>query len=371
MKGERRSEAIWIEKKGYWQIKVQKDGVRKGFTSSTPGRKGKHQAETKADKWLETGTESMRFDAAWREFLNWQKEHNAEPTYIKHEQIGRLYIEPVVGRKCVADITPIIWQRCIDNGVKMGLSKRSCTNIRQTITTFLSYARRNRWDITPVLPGDLTISGKAPEEKEKRVLQPDDIRLLFAEETFQRSNRTVTAWYIHAWRLLVATGLRRGELCGLKVDDIAGSVINIKRSINSLGQVTTGKNSNARRTIAKTEIVRGILTDQAAMLATHGIKSPWVFPDEYGEMPSPNGVYKQWTAYARQHGMQLSLHEMRHTFISLAKADMPLELLKATVGHSDSMDTFGVYGHEIDGERERAAGIVDDIFGKILHGKNN
>ena len=28
MKGERRSEAIWIESKKYWQIKVQKDGVR-------------------------------------------------------------------------------------------------------------------------------------------------------------------------------------------------------------------------------------------------------------------------------------------------------------------------------------------------------
>ena len=38
---ERRSEAIWIESRKLWLLKVQKDGVRKPFQSSTPGRKGK------------------------------------------------------------------------------------------------------------------------------------------------------------------------------------------------------------------------------------------------------------------------------------------------------------------------------------------
>ena len=45
---------------------------------------------------------------------------------------------------------------------------------------------------------------------------------------------------------------------------------------------------------------------------------------------------------------------------------MPLELLKATVGHSSQMDTLGVYGHEINGEKERAAQIIDTVFGRIL-----
>ena len=46
---------------------------------------------------------------------------------------------------------------------------------------------------------------------------------------------------------------------------------------------------------------------------------------------------------------------------------MPLELMKATVGHSESMNTYGVYGHEIEGERERAAQIIDGIFNGILN----
>ena len=38
-----------MEKQQRWQIKVQKNGVRKGFTSSTPGRRGKHEAEYNED----------------------------------------------------------------------------------------------------------------------------------------------------------------------------------------------------------------------------------------------------------------------------------------------------------------------------------
>jgi len=61
MAKERRAEAVWIEARSRWQINVQRDGKRKTFTSSTPGRKGKHEAEGKADDWLEAGQPERRF----------------------------------------------------------------------------------------------------------------------------------------------------------------------------------------------------------------------------------------------------------------------------------------------------------------------
>ena len=50
---ERKNEAQWIESRQRWQIKVQVDDKRKTFTSYTPGRKGKVEAERKADRWIE------------------------------------------------------------------------------------------------------------------------------------------------------------------------------------------------------------------------------------------------------------------------------------------------------------------------------
>lgn len=44
----------------------------------------------------------------------------------------------------------------------------------------------------------------------------------------------------------------------------------------------------------------------------------------------------------------------------------PAQLLKAFVGHSESMDTFGVYGHEVAGEKRRAAKIIDNVFERII-----
>lgn len=362
MKSERRSEAIWVESRERWQVNVQRDGQRKTFTSTRTGRKGKHEAEAKADKWLEAGTESMRIDAAWKLFLDWQKAHTGTANYNKHESMGRLYILPTLGKRRLSDIRPTGWQKCIDAGAAAGLSKRSCENIRSSITAFLRHARRERWEYERLEDGDLHIPRSAPPEKPKRVLKHDDIRTLFSDPCIIYYGKPVEAHYIHAWRLYVVTGMRRGELCGLRVEDIGEKAITIRRNINSLKEVTTGKNDNARRTFAITNAARQILEDQKHMLDEKGIVSPWVFPNKYGEEPDPNAVYDQWATYRKQHGIAASIHELRHTFISIQKADMPLALLKSVVGHSDSMDTLGIYGHEVDGDQERAAAIIDEKF---------
>ena len=369
MPTERRSEAIWIEAKGYWQVKVQKDGVRKGFTSSIKGRKGKHAAETKADKWLESGLEEMRFADAWAEFIADQKKRTSESNWRKHEQYFDHYIRPNVGARKLSGITPVVWQLCIDAAAVKGLSRRTCINIRATITCFIKYAHRARWNIQRLEDGDLIIPRQAAPIKEKRILQPDSIRLLFADPCIIRYGKKVIAQYSYAWQFLVVTGLRRGELCGLKNDDIKGNILSVKRSINNNLQETSGKNDNARRTIELSKTAMEVLQNQRTMLADKNIKSSWAFPDKYGERSNPNNIYDQWRTWCSQHDLKLSLHEIRHTFISINKADLPLELMKSVVGHSSSMDTFATYGHEIDGDRHRAAEIIDSVFDNILHSK--
>lgn len=363
---QRRSEAIWIESKKYWQVKVQKDGKRRAFTSSTKGRKGKHEAEAKADEWLESGTEDMRYPAAWSAFIATQTERTGTANVSKLEQLNRLYIAPKVGEKKLSNITPIIWQSCIDSAAQNGLSERTCVNIRACINEFVAFALRARWSVQRLEKGDLVIPKTAAAKKEKIVLQPSEIRELFSDPTFPRYGKASEAHYAYAWRFLVVTGLRRGELCGLRKEDLDGHTLTIKRSINSDNEITEGKNRNARRTIELTGIAQQVLADQAAMLKRKGIVSPWVFCDQYGDRPNPNAVYDQWNTYRKHHGMKSSLHELRHTFISVNKSDLPLELMKSVVGHSESMNTFGVYGHEIEGDRQRAAAIIDNVFREIL-----
>ena len=56
----RTNTAKWIESAQRWQINVQKDGVRKTFTSAKPGRTGQREANAKADAWLEKGIQNRK-----------------------------------------------------------------------------------------------------------------------------------------------------------------------------------------------------------------------------------------------------------------------------------------------------------------------
>ena len=115
------------------------------------------------------------------------------------------------------------------------------------------------------------------------------------------------------------------------------------------------------------EHAKEILNNQEQMLKDAGIISPYVFPNDKGELLNPNLLWKKWDVCRKEHGISSSLHEMRHTFISVAKADIPEQILKQAVGHSKSMDTFGIYGHKVDGEMNKFASTVDNIFDAILN----
>lgn len=71
---------------------------------------------------------------------------------------------------------------------------------------------------------------------------------------------------------------------------------------------------------------------------------------------------KRWVRYRDQAGLsKATLYELRHTFVSMVK-QLPEGLIKPLVRHSKSMDTFGTYGHELTGEMQSTAKLVQDIF---------
>lgn len=45
---------------------------------------------------------------------------------------------------------------------------------------------------------------------------------------------------------------------------------------------------------------------------------------------------------------------------------LPAGLIKSLVGHSQDMDTFGVYGHEPEGDAQQQANALNSIFSRLL-----
>lgn len=360
----RAAEARWDELRGRWQINVQKDGARKTFLSSVKGRRGKADAEAKADEWLEAHTASdVRFDQEWDHYLDVVRSTTGIANATKIESMGRLYLLPIIAHTKLSNITSAKWQSCIDSAFKAGLSKRSCENVRAIITSFYRHCKKARLPLEE--PFSLTIP-RGARRAVRKILQPNDLRLLFSEDSITHYNKPQECFYIYAFRLIVILGLRRGELCGLRSADLKKNILHIQRSINSINEITTGKNENANRYIALPQRAQRVLEDQKRMLKRYGIVSPWLFPSIEGEQTESNSLYKYWYTYRNQHGIRSSLHELRHTMVSVLKSDVPEALLKMMVGHSEAMDTHGVYGHVLNGDLERTARIVDDVYNRIL-----
>lgn len=363
----RTNTAKWIESAGRWQINVQKDGIRKTFVSSKPGRTGQAEANRKADRWLDDGISNAKIKVkqASEQYIESLKLSTSKSHWIKYESAFRNHINPYIGTIRIESITEQHLQDVIDRAYGKGLAKKSLMNLRACLVSFIKYCRKNK--LTSLLPEGLTIPREA-KVCDKHILQPDDLKTLFSEDTTMYRGKVVQDSLIYAYRFHVLTGLRPGELAGLMWSDIKDGTVYLRRSINVLGETTAGKNQNARRNFALNIFTSAIIEEQKKQLEEQGINSKYVFCDKWGDPLKSVNYYKRWSAYRNHHNMPpVTPYELRHTFVSAVKS-LPEGYLKNLVGHSKDMDTYGVYSHEMDRDMSETAALVQGIFAQILAG---
>lgn len=362
----RKNEAKWIESRSRWQINVQADGVRRTFTSATPGRKGKIEAERKADKWFSEMLidENTRCEILLDKWLEKLKLSTSRSNWLPVQGRINKWIKPVIGTKRINRLTQNDLQAVIDNAYSVGgLAAKTLKNIRGDLMAFIKFCRGA--NTTSFHPEELSIPASA-KKSSKGIVGADDIKKLFESSQTLYYGAVVDDFFVNAYRFQVVTGLRPGELIGLQWSDITGSKVSLSRSINDYGEVTQGKNENAARTFILGKTARSILEAQRQMLADVRLISPYVFPDRDGKVVNQQMYRKSWKRYCKYNGMtETTPYELRHTFVSI-NDEMPSGLKKMVVGHSQSMDTEGIYGHLKQGDMEKAAGYIDRAFGDIL-----
>lgn len=366
--GKRVNTAVWLEKQQRWQIKVQKDGVRRTFTSAKPGRTGQREANRKADLWLDEGISSTtkRCSELWGEFLISVKA-TAGSSYVEQvEKFGRNYILPVIGVRRISDLSAGMLQDVLNRAYKEGclnpdgkrksagnLSRKTLQGIRGVEMAFVKWARQHQY--TSLRPEDEVVVPKGARTKGKRILQPDSLRILLSTDTRVIRGKVETDENIHAYRLAVMTGLRPGELLGLRVGDVAGNRLHLSRAINTLNEETSGKNENALRVLILHPLA---VAELKAQLQQRAFEEGGLTEDDpIFLLRNEQSLYNYWRLYQRCNGIEppISLYELRHTFVSMIEDAVSPAQLRRMVGHSKSMDTFGWYSHAVEGRADAAA----------------
>lgn len=361
----RTNTAVWLEKYNRWQIKVQKDGIRRTFTSSTPGRNGQRECNRQADEWLEDNiiNTKTKISVIYKKWLEELEMRTSTSNVRQYTSYYDNWIEPAIGNVQIEKLSEQHLQDIINKAYKKGLAKKTLQNIKACMLAFLKYCRKCKY--TTMFSENIIIPKNAPKG-ERTILQPKHLQTLFTSTKSKFYGREVEDFYIHAYRFAVASGLRPGELIGLEWTDIENDIVYLKRSINIADETTTGKNDNAKRQFALTVLQKSILADQKAMLRKYKIISKHVFCTIYGTYIKEKHLYDRWIAYQKYNNIPTcSLYEIRHTFVSITKT-LPVGLIKPLVGHSKAMDTHGTYSHQITGEMQTTAELIQSVFEKIM-----
>ena len=170
----------------------------------------------------------------------------------------------------------------------------------------------------------------------------------------------------------ITTGLRRGEICGLKWSDldIEKGTLNIERSISNgdggeleIGETKTEKGKRIIRLPAST---LRILTERKECAL-----NDWVFPNllEPEKPMNPSTGYNKLKSILKAAGLpDIRFHDLRHTFATHAlTSGVDAKTLAGILGHTNASFTLDTYTH-VTGEMQKNAaeivgGFMDDFIG--------
>jgi integrase len=173
------------------------------------------------------------------------------------------------------------------------------------------------------------------------------------------------------WRLAATTGMRRGELLGLRWQDVAlddGRLRVEHQALPTPGGVTFGspKSKRSRRTVTlDAATVDGLREHRERQLLEQSLageayeQGDLVFPDALGRPMHPNALSNQFIVRRRAAGVPVgSVHVLRHTAATLAlEARASLHVVAARLG--DRRETLlAAYAHLLPSSDADAADAV-------------
>lgn len=199
---------------------------------------------------------------------------------------------------------------------------------------------------------------------EKQIL--DDGQLERFVEMFSQEPYWCDFFYVE-----IMTGLRRGEICGLKWSDIdfENNRLRIERSVSVKkgGGVSIGSTKTAKgeRNIVLPPSVTDVLRKRKAEAITE-----WIFTDlTHPDKPiSPAAAYRKLKVILKRAELPLiRFHELRHTFATHAmKGGVDAKTLSGILGHTNASFTLDTYTHVTSDMQRNASSVVGKMMQNIM-----
>ncbi len=272
-----------------------------------------------------------------------------ERTWQRHEEISRIHLKPNIGKVKLDRLSALKVQSLYRLKLDSGLSARTVQIIHTTLHKALKQAVR--WSLVPHNVVE-AVSPPASSKKEILPLTEEQVNALLQAAT----GEGLEALYV----LAVTTGLRKGELLGLKWQDIDldTATLRVRRTVFN-GVVSAPKTARGNRSVRMTRKAVHTLKD-------HPMTSEWVFSSRVGTPIScQNLTNRSWKPLLKKAGLPQStrFHDLRHTCATLllTKGVHP-KIVQEMLGHSSITITLDLYSHVLPDMQEKAVSAMEDIL---------
>lgn len=314
---------------------------------------------------LENATD-MLVDAWFEYWIDLKKKTVRPNTVRNYSERYERNIKNVIGNKLLTEVKPIHCQKIFSDMADEGYKTTTIYQTRIALYNMLEFAKENEVIITnPCKKSVKSDIGKPSDKKE--ALTIDDQRRFLAAAKGQS--------YEYQYRFALQTGLRTGELVGLKWEDINFEMktLTIERSMEfryKVGEWRVGppKSRSGYRTIPLTDEAICILKAQKEKnRKLKVIDKEWadtVFLCRKGQ-PVKNSTYD--TALFKicdKAGIKrFSMHVLRHTFATRCiEGGMMPKTLQKILGHSNIGITMNLYVHITEEEKQKEIDLVAETL---------
>jgi len=189
-------------------------------------------------------------------------------------------------------------------------------------------------------------------------------------DRFMEAIRQEPYWYDFFY-VEIMTGLRRGEICGLKWSDIdfTAGTMNVRRSVGRIkyGGIAIGEtktNAGTRKIIMPPSVAELLKTKKDNAI------NEWIFPHymKPSDPLHPDTAYNKLKSILKSVELPLiRFHDLRHTFATHAtQGGVDAKTLAGILGHTNASFTLDTYTHVTVDMQRNASEVVGNMMKKFM-----
>ncbi|KGE20652.1 site-specific integrase [Paenibacillus wynnii] len=323
-------------------------------------------AEAERRNSLNKGTYFEPTKTLFKDYIaDWLKNRRSisEETVELYENNLRLYINPVLGHIPLSKINAQHVEDFLTSMEEKGLGEWSIKRAFSILNAALNSA----------VTKDLILKNPASKVEKPKVTRKSmavwepDFTFEFLEKTKGKSRYWISIY------LAIMTGMRQGEILGLRWSDIdfENKSLHIQQTVTKRRRIKDGaKTASSIRSVAlSTDTVeklkehRKMILQDRLFVGQDYQNYDLVVCTATGGPATTRSVYRAWERFlVKYEAPHITFHDLRHTHVAMMiKQGVHMKVISERLGHSSISVTMDIYGHLLPNMQSDAAELMDKL----------